>query len=72
MTSCASSSRVIGEVIGGIFAFFAALMISAYLLVTEAKIFEFLRNLFPRRRATPSTSTCATSTAGSQAWCEAS
>ncbi|MEZ4447811.1 MAG: AI-2E family transporter, partial [Polyangiaceae bacterium] len=38
---------VIGGVIGGIFAFFMTLMISAYLLVTEAKIFEFLRNLFP-------------------------
>jgi predicted PurR-regulated permease PerM len=38
---------VIGGVIGGIFAFFMTLMISAYLLVTEAKIFGFLRSLFP-------------------------
>lgn len=38
---------VIGGVIGGIFAFFMTLMISAYLLVTEAKIFGFLRSLAP-------------------------
>lgn len=38
---------LIGGVIGGIFAFFMTLMISAYLLVTEAKIFGFLRNLVP-------------------------
>lgn len=38
---------VIGGVIGGIFAFFMTLMISAYLLVTEAKILAFLRSLVP-------------------------
>lgn len=38
---------VVGGVIGGIFAFFMTLMISAYLLVTESKIFGFLRGLVP-------------------------
>lgn len=38
---------LIGGVIGGIFAFFMTLMISAYLLVTEAKILGFARSLVP-------------------------
>lgn len=36
---------IVGGVIGGIFNFFMTLMVSAYLLVTEARIFAFVRTL---------------------------
>ncbi|MBL8601137.1 MAG: AI-2E family transporter [Myxococcales bacterium] len=36
---------VIGGVIGGVFSFFMTLMVSAYLLVTEARILDFFRRL---------------------------
>ncbi len=36
---------IIGGVIGGIFGFFMTLMVSAYMLVTEAQIFGFFRGL---------------------------
>jgi predicted PurR-regulated permease PerM len=36
---------IIGGVIGGIFNFFMTLMVSAYLLVTEARVFGFFRTL---------------------------
>ncbi len=36
---------IIGGVIGGIFGFFMTMMVSAYMLVTEAQIFAFFRGL---------------------------
>jgi predicted PurR-regulated permease PerM len=38
---------IIGGVIGGIFNFFMTLMVSAYLLVTEARVLGFFRSLVP-------------------------
>lgn len=38
---------IIGGVIGGIFGFFMTMMVSAYMLVTEAEIFAFARSLVP-------------------------
>jgi len=36
---------IVGGVIGGIFGFFMTLMVSAYLLVTEARVLDFFRRL---------------------------
>jgi predicted PurR-regulated permease PerM len=45
-------SGIIGGLIGGIFGFFMTLMVSAYMLVTEAQIFSFFRSLVrPSSRA---------------------
>lgn len=38
---------IIGAVVGGIFNFFMTLMVSAYLLVTEARVLGFVRTLVP-------------------------
>ncbi len=43
---------IVGGVIGGIFGFFMTLMVSAYLLVTEARVLDFFRRLVrPESRA---------------------
>lgn len=45
-------SGIIGGLIGGIFGFFMTLMVSAYMLLTEAQIFGFFRSLVrPSSRA---------------------
>ncbi|MDP3275901.1 MAG: AI-2E family transporter [Deltaproteobacteria bacterium] len=42
---------IVGGVVGGVFRFFITLMLSAYILLTEAEILGFLRSLVqPRRR----------------------
>ncbi|MBI5516757.1 MAG: AI-2E family transporter [Deltaproteobacteria bacterium] len=42
---------IIGGIIGGVFRFFMTLMVSAYLLVTEERVFAFFRSLVrPRSR----------------------